>query len=62
MPDKKLYRIEEVGKMLSISRSRVYQLIDEGKLAKTKELPARISSASIRKYYLSIIPDIEEEE
>jgi len=56
--EKKLYRMKEAAEMLSISRSRIYQLVEEGKLRKTKDNPARISSDSIREYYIS---QIEEE-
>jgi len=56
MIENKLYRLKTVIETLGISRSKIYELADEGKLVMTKELPRRVTGESMRNYYISQLP------
>jgi excisionase family DNA binding protein len=55
MVEKSLYRIAEAAHYLGLSRSMIYQLLDQGLLKKTKVLPVRITIESLRAYRSSIV-------
>lgn len=59
MTEKLVYRIQEVCTMLCLSRSRIYQLFEEGRLVKNSD--GRVTAESIKKYYLSTIPKQNED-
>lgn len=55
MVEKALYRINEAAHFLGVSRSRIYELLEQGKLRKTTVTPVRIPAESLREYLRSIV-------
>jgi len=62
MPEKTLYRISEAAIYLGVGRSTIYELLEEGRLIKTRVLPVRITIESLRKYRASIVEVISEDD
>jgi excisionase family DNA binding protein len=55
---KQLYRVEEVAEILSMGRSKVYDLIRSGRLASVKEgAMRRVTEQAIQDYVASLGQD-----
>jgi excisionase family DNA binding protein len=53
--DKALYRVPEAARRLSLSRSRVYELINSGRLRSVREGRTRLVPASAIAEYVALL-------
>lgn len=51
---KKTYSIKEAADILECGRTKIYNLAAEGKLTMSTDLPRRVTSESLGKYYASL--------
>ncbi|REE96631.1 helix-turn-helix domain-containing protein [Thermomonospora umbrina] len=60
-PDKALYRIPDVVEILSLSRTVVYQLVNDGRLRSVKQGRTRLIPASAIAEYVALLEQEAEE-